>query len=149
MNAFRETKQQRVGLASYLTQEQLGPWEIFLNQIEEVLPWLDTELQQWIETLRRPKRILIVDVPIKRDNGVVVHYEGYRVQHNLSRGPGKGGIRFHPNVNLTEVMALAAWMSVKKRCGQRALWRRQRRHSRRSAASVAERTRAADAPLHQ
>ncbi len=47
------------------------------------------------------------------DDGTVRHYEGYRVQHNLSRGPGKGGVRFHPLVTLEEVMALAAWMTVK------------------------------------
>lgn len=110
---MRESTEQRVGLPSYLSRDSLGPWEIFLRQIEEVTPWLDPELHPWIETLRRPKRILIVDVPIKRDNGVIVHYEGYRVQHNLSRGPGKGGIRYHPSVTLAEVMALAGWMSIK------------------------------------
>jgi glutamate dehydrogenase (NAD(P)+) len=47
------------------------------------------------------------------DDGTVRHFEGYRVQHNLSRGPGKGGVRFHPDVTLDEVMALAAWMTVK------------------------------------
>ncbi len=110
---MRESTEQRVALPSYLSRDHLGPWETFLKQIEEVAPWIDPELQPWIETLRRPKRILIVDVPIKRDNGVVVHYEGYRVQHNLSRGPGKGGIRYHPSVTLAEVMALAGWMSIK------------------------------------
>ncbi|MFL6650467.1 MAG: Glu/Leu/Phe/Val family dehydrogenase, partial [Sulfurifustaceae bacterium] len=110
---MRESTEQRVGLPSYLSRDSLGPWETFLRQVEEVTPWLDPDLQPWIETLRRPKRILIVDVPIKRDNGVVVHYEGYRVQHNLSRGPGKGGIRYHPSVTLAEVMALAGWMSIK------------------------------------
>ena len=48
-----------------------------------------------------------------RDDGTVAHFEGYRVQHNLSRGPGKGGVRYHPNVTLEEVMALAAWMTTK------------------------------------
>ena len=67
----------------------------------------------WIETLKRPKRVLAVDVPIVRDDGTVAHYEGYRVQHNLSRGPGKGGVRFHPEVSLNEVMALAGWMTIK------------------------------------
>ena len=57
--------------------------------------------------------MLIVDVPIVRDDGSIAHYEGYRVQHNLSRGPGKGGVRFHPAVTLNEVMALAGWMTVK------------------------------------
>jgi glutamate dehydrogenase (NAD(P)+) len=113
MKVMRESTEQRVALPSYLSRDHLGPWETFLKQIEEVAPWIDPELQPWIETLRRPKRILIVDVPIKRDNGVVVHYEGYRVQHNLSRGPGKGGIRYHPSVTLAEVMALAGWMSIK------------------------------------
>jgi glutamate dehydrogenase (NAD(P)+) len=57
--------------------------------------------------------MLIVDVPIELDNGIVAHFEGYRVQHNTSRGPGKGGVRFHQDVTLSEVMALSAWMSVK------------------------------------
>ena len=47
------------------------------------------------------------------DDGSVAHFEGYRVQHNLSRGPGKGGVRYHPDVTLDEVMALAAWMTIK------------------------------------
>ncbi|HEX7044873.1 MAG TPA: Glu/Leu/Phe/Val dehydrogenase [Burkholderiales bacterium] len=98
---------------SYLSRERLGPWETFLAQIDAVVPWIDAELQPWIETLRRPKRVLIVDVPIKLDSGVIVHYEGYRVQHNVSRGPGKGGVRYHPSVTLAEVMALAGWMSIK------------------------------------
>jgi len=70
-------------------------------------------LARWAETLKRPKRILIVDVPIHMDDGTVAHFEGYRVQHNVSRGPGKGGVRFHQDVTLSEVMALSAWMSVK------------------------------------
>jgi glutamate dehydrogenase (NAD(P)+) len=52
-------------------------------------------------------------VPIHMDDGTVAHFEGYRVQHNVSRGPGKGGVRFHQDVTLSEVMALSAWMSVK------------------------------------
>src|SRR3546814_2407912 len=53
------------------------------------------------------------DLPIELDNGTIAHFEGYRVQHNTSRGPGKGGVRFHQDVTLSEVMALSAWMSVK------------------------------------
>lgn len=97
---------------SYLDPVDPGPWGIFIEQVERVRPFLG-RLEFWIETLCRPKRILIVDVPIIMDNGEVRHFEGYRVQHNLSRGPGKGGIRFHPDVNLSEVMALAAWMTMK------------------------------------
>lgn len=100
-------------IPSYLSRDDLGPWETYLQQVENVTPYLDRELLPWVETLRRPKRILMVDVPIKLDNGAIAHFEGYRVQHNLSRGPGKGGIRYHPDVTLSEVMALAAWMTIK------------------------------------
>ena len=97
---------------SYLQADHLGPWGNYLKQVDRVTPYLGT-LSRWVETLKRPKRILIVDVPIELDNGTIAHYEGYRVQHNLSRGPGKGGVRFHQDVTLSEVMALSAWMSVK------------------------------------
>jgi len=99
-------------LPSYLNPDHLGPWGIYLQQVDRVTPYLG-HLARWVETLKRPKRILIVDVPIEMDNGTIAHYEGYRVQHNLSRGPGKGGVRFHQDVTLSEVMALSAWMSVK------------------------------------
>ena len=89
-----------------------SPWVTYLMQVDRVLPYLG-HLARWSETLKRPKRALIVDIPIELDNGEVAHFEGYRVQHNMSRGPGKGGVRFHPDVTLEEVMALAAWMSIK------------------------------------
>ena len=99
-------------IPSYLSGDALGPWGVFLQQIDRVTPYLG-ELAFWIESLKRPKRILIVDVPIKMDDGSVAHFEGYRVQHNTSRGPGKGGVRFHQGVTLSEVMALAGWMTIK------------------------------------
>ena len=99
-------------LPSYLQADQLGPWGNYLKQVDRVTPYLG-HLARWVETLKRPKRILIVDVPIHMDDGSVAHFEGYRVQHNTSRGPGKGGVRFHQDVTLSEVMALSAWMSVK------------------------------------
>lgn len=99
-------------LPSYLNPDDLGPWGQYLEQIDRVTPHLGS-LSRWVETLKRPKRILTVDVPIERDDGSIAHFEGYRVQHNLSRGPGKGGVRFHPDVTLPEVMALSAWMTVK------------------------------------
>ena len=97
---------------SYLNSDNLGPWGNYLRQVDRVAPYLGP-LSRWLETLKRPKRILIVDVPIELDNGTVAHFEGYRVQHNVSRGPGKGGVRYHQDVTLSEVMALSAWMSVK------------------------------------
>jgi glutamate dehydrogenase (NAD(P)+) len=97
---------------SYVHAAPGSPWATYLAQVDRVLPYLG-RLARWGDTLKRPKRALIVDVPIELDDGRVAHFEGYRVQHNLSRGPGKGGIRYHPDVTLEEVMALAAWMSIK------------------------------------
>ncbi|MEO8937793.1 MAG: Glu/Leu/Phe/Val dehydrogenase [Burkholderiaceae bacterium] len=97
---------------SFVNQAPDSPWATYLSQVDRVLPYLG-DLARWSETLKRPKRALIVDIPIELDNGTVSHFEGFRVQHNLSRGPGKGGVRFHPDVTLEEVMALSAWMTVK------------------------------------
>ncbi len=65
------------------------------------------------EVLSRPKRQLIVNFPVVMDNGEVHCYEGYRVQHNTGRGPTKGGIRYHPDVDVEETTALAMWMTWK------------------------------------
>jgi len=63
--------------------------------------------------LERPKRVLIVNFPVKMDNGDLQNFTGYRIQHSITRGPAKGGIRYHPSVDLEEVSALAAWMTWK------------------------------------
>ncbi|MHA0034689.1 Glu/Leu/Phe/Val family dehydrogenase [Deinococcus sp. PESE-13] len=99
-------------IPSYLDPNNIGPYEIYLEQVDRVTPYLG-KLAYWVETLKRPKRILVVDVPIHLDDGTVAHFEGYRVQHNTSRGPAKGGVRYHQDVTLSEVMALSAWMTVK------------------------------------
>jgi glutamate dehydrogenase (NAD(P)+) len=98
---------------SYIEARQgIAPWEMFLEQVTRAEPYLG-EWSQWIDTLRRPRRALIVDVPVQMDDGSIAHFEGYRVHHNTSRGPAKGGVRFHPGVTLAEVMALSAWMTIK------------------------------------
>ena len=66
-----------------------------------------------LERLKVPKRALVVSVPIRLDDGRVKTFEGYRVQHNMTLGPGKGGIRFHPNVFLSETAGLAMLMTFK------------------------------------
>src|ERR1700684_2343142 len=71
--------------------------------------------QNILERLSKPKRAMIVGVPIRMDNGKTHTFIGYRVQHSLTSGPSKGGLRYHPNVDLGEVAALAMWMSWK--CG--------------------------------
>ena len=93
-------------------REDLNPFRIAQMQFDMAAEFLklDPGLRQ---ILRTPKRILEVSLPTKMDNGQVKVFTGYRVQHNISRGPGKGGIRYHPNVTLDEVKALAAWMTWK------------------------------------
>ncbi|EDY83749.1 Glutamate/Leucine/Phenylalanine/Valine dehydrogenase family [Verrucomicrobiia bacterium DG1235] len=71
---------------------------------------MDTTLR---ERVKMPKRCLAVSCPIRMDDGSVIVYEGFRVQHHLSMGPTKGGLRFHPKVDLGEVAALSMWMSWK------------------------------------
>jgi glutamate dehydrogenase len=66
-----------------------------------------------VEVLSNPERALIVSISVRMDNGSVQVFTGYRVQHNTARGPGKGGIRYHPNVSLDEVKSLAYWMAIK------------------------------------
>ena len=97
---------------SFVTSDPQGPWATYLEQVERVTPYLG-ELAGLKDTLARPQRVLVVNVPIRLDDGRVAHFEGYRVQHNTGRGPGKGGVRYHPSVSLSEVMALAGWMSIK------------------------------------
>jgi glutamate dehydrogenase (NAD(P)+) len=65
------------------------------------------------ETLSRPRRQLVVNFPVVMDDGSIQVFEGYRVQHNSSRGPTKGGIRYHPEVDVRETSALAMWMTWK------------------------------------
>src|SRR5262249_18354584 len=80
-----------------MTQENLNPFAIAQKQFDQAAEHL--KLDQSMRTvLRHPKRALIVSVPTQMDDGAVRVFEGYRVQHNIARGPAKGGIRFHPNV---------------------------------------------------
>ncbi len=95
-----------------LVKENLNPFEIAQQQFDNAAEHL--KLESWLrEVLRRPKRQLIVSIPTKMDDGSIRVFEGYRVQHNLARGPAKGGIRYHPSVTLDEVKALASWMTWK------------------------------------
>ncbi|HSC77388.1 MAG TPA: Glu/Leu/Phe/Val dehydrogenase [Candidatus Acidoferrales bacterium] len=93
-------------------KEDLNPYRISQLQFDQAAHYLklDPGLAQ---VLRTPKRQMVVSVPTKMDDGSVKVFEGYRVQHNIARGPAKGGIRYHPNVSLDEVKALAAWMAWK------------------------------------
>jgi glutamate dehydrogenase/leucine dehydrogenase len=93
-------------------REDLNPFRIAQIQFDMAAEFLklDPGLRQ---ILRTPKRVLEVSIPTKMDNGQVKVFTGYRVQHNVARGPAKGGVRFHPNVTLDEMKALAAGMTWK------------------------------------
>ena len=89
-----------------------SPWEAALSQLDEAAATLNLDPGVH-DVLRNPKRVLTVSVPIRHDDDVVRVYTGYRVHHNTSRGPSKGGIRYHPDVSMSEVKALAMWMTWK------------------------------------
>ena len=89
-----------------------SPWRAALSQLDDAAARLSLDPGVH-DVLRHPKRILIVAVPIRREDGITHVYTGYRVHHNTSRGPCKGGVRYHPGVTLEEVKALAMWMTWK------------------------------------
>jgi glutamate dehydrogenase (NAD(P)+) len=91
---------------------ELNPWKNALQQLDEAARHLNLE-PAIHEKLRHPKRIVEVSIPTRMDDGSVRVFTGYRVQHNMDRGPAKGGIRYHPDVTLDEVKALAMWMTWK------------------------------------
>ena len=88
------------------------PYENMLNVMETAAQKLGLQSSDY-ESLKYPERELKVTFPVLMDDGTVKVFDGYRVQHSTLRGPAKGGIRFHPDVDIQEVKALAAWMSIK------------------------------------
>ncbi|MHB8567892.1 MAG: Glu/Leu/Phe/Val family dehydrogenase [Nitrososphaerales archaeon] len=92
--------------------EAENPFNNALAQLASITDILPIE-QEYYETLKSPRREVIVALPLKLYDNNVVTFTGYRVQHNNARGPYKGGIRYHPNVSLDEVKALAMWMTWK------------------------------------
>ena len=92
--------------------EALNPLAIARQQLDNVAERLNLN-QSVYKLLRHPRRTVSVSVPVVMDDGSVQVFTGYRVHHNLFRGPAKGGIRYHPDVTLDEVSALAMWMTWK------------------------------------
>ncbi|WP_228479311.1 Glu/Leu/Phe/Val family dehydrogenase [Microbacterium atlanticum] len=82
------------------------------RQLSDAATYLELD-QGLYDMLSRPRREMTVSVPLRRDDGTITIHTGFRVQHNLSRGPAKGGIRFRPSVDIDEVRALAMWMTWK------------------------------------
>jgi glutamate dehydrogenase (NAD(P)+) len=95
-----------------MSKSESNPYKIAQDQLENVTQRLD--LSKGIqEILKYPQRELTVNFPVRMDTGEIKVFTGYRVQHNDSRGPCKGGIRYHPGVTLDEVKALSMWMTWK------------------------------------
>jgi glutamate dehydrogenase/leucine dehydrogenase len=95
-----------------LTERRQNPFEIAVRQLEIAGEKLKLD-PNVVNVLKHPRRIITVSVPVKMDDGTVKVFTGYRVQHFRARGPYKGGIRYHPSVDLDEVKALAMWMTWK------------------------------------
>ncbi len=91
---------------------QKNPYEIAVEQLERAAEIIDLD-KDIVERLKRPDRVLIVSIPVRMDDGSLKVFVGYRSQHNNALGPYKGGVRYHPNVTLEEVMALSMWMTWK------------------------------------
>jgi glutamate dehydrogenase (NAD(P)+) len=89
-----------------------NPWQNALQQLRQVCGILKLD-DGTFKVLSTPRKALIVSIPVKLDNGGLEVFEGYRVQHSTTRGPAKGGIRYHPDVTLDEIKALAMWMTWK------------------------------------
>lgn len=87
-------------------------WQMSLKRLEDVSSMLNLS-SGMLEYLKKPRKVLTVSVPVIMDNGNIKIFEGYRVQHNINRGPAKGGIRYHPEVTMDEIKALAMIMTLK------------------------------------
>ena len=106
------TRMKRKDMSHSATKETLNPFEIAQKQVKTACDRLNADPVVY-EILKNPQRVLEVTFPVKLDNGTVKTFTGYRSQHNNAVGPYKGGVRFHPNVNLDEVKALSIWMTIK------------------------------------
>jgi len=99
-------------MTSVSLEQEINPWEAQAARFDFAARKLNLEEGLW-KLLRTPAREIIVHFPVTMDNGHMEMFTGFRVQHSIARGPGKGGIRYSPDVNLDEVRALASWMTWK------------------------------------
>jgi len=95
-----------------MTQHVVDPWEMALAQFKDAAKRINLS-DDLLRILSSPRREYTVHFPVRMDDGQIKVFTGYRVQHNFARGPSKGGIRYHPDVTLNEIRALAMWMTWK------------------------------------
>jgi len=93
-------------------EHEINPWESMAARFDVAAKKLNLDEGLW-KIMRYPNRELIVHIPVSMDNGQIEVFTGFRVQHSIARGPGKGGVRYGPDVTLDEVRALASWMTWK------------------------------------
>ncbi len=98
--------------ATISLEQEINPWEAQTARFEFAAHKLNLDPGLW-KVLSSPSREIIVHFPVTMDDGHIELFTGYRVQHSIARGPGKGGIRYAPDVTLDEVRALASWMTWK------------------------------------
>jgi glutamate dehydrogenase (NAD(P)+) len=101
-----------MAVTSMSLDQEINPWEAQSARFEYAARKLNLDEGLW-KVLSSPAREIIVHFPVMMDNGKIEMFTGYRVQHSVARGPGKGGIRYSPDVSLDEVRALASWMTWK------------------------------------
>jgi glutamate dehydrogenase (NAD(P)+) len=99
-------------MATISLEQEINPWEAQAARFEFAARKLNLDEGLW-KVLRYPSREIIVHFPVTMDNGKIEMFTGFRVQHSMARGPGKGGIRYAPDITLDEVRALASWMTWK------------------------------------
>ena len=99
-------------MATVTLEQEINPWEAQAARFDFAARKLNLDEGLW-RVLRYPSREVIVHFPVAMDDGRIEMFTGYRVQHSQARGPGKGGIRYAPDVTLDEVRALASWMTWK------------------------------------
>ena len=99
-------------IAAPVSHLREDPFELAQQQLRRVADIFKID-PNLVEVLKECKKAVVVSVPVVMDDGTVQAFEGYRVTHNIARGPSKGGIRYHPDVSLSEVKSLAMWMTWK------------------------------------
>src|SRR5215475_11042823 len=106
------SQEQRNFMATISLEQEINPWEAQAARFDFAAHKLNLDEGLW-RVLRYPSREIIVHFPVSMDDGRIEMFTGFRVQHSVARGPGKGGIRYSPDVSLDEVRALASWMTWK------------------------------------
>ncbi len=99
-------------MSTITIEHEINPWESMAARFDVAAKKLNLDEGLW-KIMRYPNREVIVHIPVGMDNGQIEVFTGFRVQHSIARGPGKGGVRYGPDVTLDEVRALASWMTWK------------------------------------